>query len=360
MVTDKRRIEKFVAFSFIAAVMIGCAFVLKPFVLSLLWAAVLCVVTWPLYKILLKFLPNHPTIVASVMALVLLLVLFIPFILLGLTFTDSIRYATEWLETQKQAGLPLPPEWIERIPLIGNKLSEYWTRIALSEEPFFNRLQPAIKTSGLWILRHSLDLGQGIFNLTMGVLIAFFLYRDGKKVSAGVTEIFRLLSPNQYKRIMELINTTIQSVIYGTIGTALIQAAVAGIGFVIAGLPSPLLLAMFTFFLSFVALPPLVWIGAAAWLFAQGHNVWGIFMILYGLLVISSVDNVVKPYIISRGSKLPFIVTFIGVLGGIATFGFIGVFLGPTLLAVGYALTHEILTQYSSTKGSKANTADLP
>ena len=107
-----------------------------------------------------------------------------------------------------------------------------------------------------------------------------------------------------------------------------------------------MLLAFFTFFLSFVPFgPPIVWIGASIWLFAQGRIGWGIFMVVYGVLCISSVDNVVKPYIISRGSKLPFVVMFIGVLGGVATFGFIGIFLGPTLLAVGFSLAQEILGQ---------------
>ena len=106
---------------------------------------------------------------------------------------------------------------------------------------------------------------------------------------------------------------------------------------------------MLTFFLSFIPVgPPVIWIGASVWLFVGGHIGWGIFMVIYGLLAISSVDNVVKPYIISKGSKLPFIVMFIGVLGGIATFGFIGVFLGPTLLAVGYSLAEEILIKRTS------------
>jgi predicted PurR-regulated permease PerM len=101
---------------------------------------------------------------------------------------------------------------------------------------------------------------------------------------------------------------------------------------------------MFTFFLSFIpGGPVIVWIGASIWLFAGGQTGWGVFMIIYGMLVISSIDNIIKPYIISRGSKLSFIVMFIGVVGGVVTFGFIGVFLGPTLLAVGYSLTHEIL-----------------
>jgi predicted PurR-regulated permease PerM len=156
---------------------------------------------------------------------------------------------------------------------------------------------------------------------------------------------FQQISGDYAQHLLEVIQTTVRSIVYGTIGTALAQGLMAGIGFAIAGVPSPLLLATMTFILGFIPFgPPIIWIGASAWLFAEGHSGWGIFMIIYGIFAISGIDNFVKPYLISRGSKMSFIVTFIGVLGGIAAFGFIGVFIGPTLLAVGYSLAHEILT----------------
>ena len=193
-------------------------------------------------------------------------------------------------------------------------------------------------------MQHSLDVARGVFHLAMSVLIAFFLYRDGEGVVKQFREGFQRISGDYAQHLMDVVKTTVQSVVYGMIGTALAQGTMAWIGFTIAGVPSPILLAMFTFFLSFIpAGPPIVWIGASIWLFAGGQIGWGVFMIVYGILAISSIDNLIRPYIISRGSKLPFIVMFIGVVGGVVTFGFIGVFLGPTLLAVGYSLAHEIL-----------------
>ena len=115
----------------------------------------------------------------------------------------------------------------------------------------------------------------------------------------------------------------------------------AGIGFLIAGVPGAGVLALLTFFLSVVPVgPPLVWLPAALWLFHQGSTGWGIFMVIWGVGV-SSVDNVVKPWLISQGSAMPFLLIFFGVIGGALTFGFIGVFIGPTLLAVGYRLVAE-------------------
>jgi predicted PurR-regulated permease PerM len=159
-------------------------------------------------------------------------------------------------------------------------------------------------------------------------------------------EGFQRITGDYAPHLINVVQTTVRSVVYGVLGTALAQGIVAGIGFVIAGTPAPVILALLTFFLSFAPFgPPIIWIGASAWLFVKGRIGWGIFMALYGLFAISSVDNILKPYIMSRGSKQSFIVTFIGLLGGVAAFGFIGIFLGPTLLAVGLGLAQEILDQ---------------
>jgi len=128
----------------------------------------------------------------------------------------------------------------------------------------------------------------------------------------------------------------------GILGTALAQSVLALIGFWIAGVPGAMLLGLLTFFLSIIPMgPPLVWLPAALWLYFQGEIVWAIFMLVYGMVVISSIDNIVKPYLISRGGTLPLLLVFMGVLGGLMAFGFIGVFLGPVILAIGYSLLAE-------------------
>jgi predicted PurR-regulated permease PerM len=288
------------------------------------------------------------------MTIVLVLVLFVPFLIVGLTFTDSIRSGLQWLETHKESTLFPPPAWVARIPLAGPKISEYWANLAESAEPAVSQLKPWFQQAGLWLLKNSITVAQGIFNLAMSVLIAFFFFRDGDGVIANLRQGFQRISGDYAQHLINVLKTTVQCVVYGTIGTALAQGVAAGIGFAIAGVPSPMLLALFTFFLAFIPFgPPIVWITASIWLFAEGHTGWGIFMVVYGILAISAIDNVIKPYIISRGSKLSFIITFIGVLGGVATFGFIGVFLGPTLLAVGYSLAGEILTKRNSSAASK-------
>jgi predicted PurR-regulated permease PerM len=349
MVKNQQRIEQIAGLILIGAIIVGCALVLRPFVLAILWAAILCFVTWPLRELLLKWFRGRHNLTAAIMTVILLLVLFIPFLVVGLTFTSSIRSSMQWLEIHNDMTLLPLPAWVERIPYAGRTISESWSDMTENAEPVLNQLKPWFQEAGFWLLRHSLDFAQGVFSIAMSVLIAFFLYRDGEGVIANLREVFQRIGGDYAQRLMDVVKTTVRSVVYGTIGTALAQGIVAGIGFTIARVPSPMLLALFTFILGLIPFgPPIIWIGASVWLFADGHSGWGIFMIFYGLLCISGIDNFVKPYLISRGSKLSFIVMFIGVLGGIVTFGFIGVFLGPTLLAVGYSLAHEILTNRRS------------
>ena len=344
MFKNQQRIEQIAGIIFIAAVVVGCLFVLKPFISAILWAAVLCFATWPLRELLVKWLKGRKNLAAGLMTVIILLVLFVPFLVVGLTFTDSISAGLKWLDTHKESAMLPPPAWVERIPFVGERITTYWANLAEDAEPMLTRLRPWFQKAGLWLLKNSVTIAQGIFNLAMSVLIAFFLYRDGDGVIENLMRGFKRISGDYAQHLLNVVKNTVQSVVYGAIGTAIAQGAVAGIGFAIAGVPSPMLLGLFTFFLSFIPLgPPIVWVIASVWLFSEGHIAWGIFMVIYGVVCISSIDNLIKPYIISRSSRLSFIVTFIGVLGGVATFGFIGVFLGPTLLAVGYSLTHEII-----------------
>jgi len=354
MVKNQQRIEQIAGIILIGAIVAGCWLVLRPFVLAILWAGILCLATRPLQEVLLKWLKGRRTLVAGLMTFLLLLVLFVPFLVVGLSFTDSIQSVIVWLDAHQKSSLPPPPEWVGKIPLAGTTISEYWSRLAENTEPVLNWVKPWLKEVGLWLLKNSLVVAQGLFNLAMSLLIAFFFYRDGEGIVANLKEGFKRISGDYAQHLIDIVKATVRSVVYGVIGTAIVQGLVAGIGFAIAGVPWAMLLGLLTFFFAFIPVgPPMIWIGAAVWLFSQGHTGWGIFMIIYGLIGISSIDNVIKPYLISRGTKQSFIVMLIGILGGIVAFGFIGVFLGPTLLAVGFSLTHEILTQRRFDNASK-------
>jgi len=362
MVKYQKTIEQIAGLAVIGAIVVGCGFVLRPFISAILWAAILCFATWPLYELFLRWLRGRRTLAAALMTGVLSLVLIMPFVVVGLTLTDNIRSGVQWLDKkldEKQAAkhnagqdpneapaYSQPPAWLRHVPVIGETISQSWPNYVAMAESTLKEWKPSLKEAGLWLLSHSVELARDFLRLVMSVLIAFFFYRDGEGLVARLREGFQRISGDTAHHMLEVVKITVQSVVYGVLGTALAQGIVAGIGFVIAGAPAPMLLALLTFFLSFLPFgPPIVWICAAISLFAMGRTGAGIFMAVYGVLVISLVDNIIKPIIISRGSKLSFIVMLIGVLGGVAAFGFIGIFIGPTLLAVGFSLVHEILEQ---------------
>ena len=193
-----------------------------------------------------------------------------------------------------------------------------------------------------WLLIFGLTLGRGVLELALSIFVAFFLFRDGLAAAERLTTGVERIGGERGRHLLAVAGNTVRGVVYGILGTALAQAIVGGIGYVIAGVPGAGLLALLTFFVSVVPIlgTALVWLPAAMWLFHEGSTGWGIFMLIWGLGV-ANIDNVLKPWLISQGSKMPFILIFFGVLGGAAAFGFIGVFLGPTLLAVGFRVVEE-------------------
>jgi predicted PurR-regulated permease PerM len=182
-------------------------------------------------------------------------------------------------------------------------------------------------------------LAQGLLQMTLTAFVAFFFYRDGDAIMMRIRVGISRLAGGLGGSIIDTVRNTSDGVVYGLLGTAIAQGIVAGVGFVIAGIPAAALLGAATFVLSLVPFGPvLIWGGAAIWLFEHDQTGWAIFMVLYGALVISSIDNFIKPILISRGASLPLALVLLGVLGGVLVFGLVGLFLGPVFLAVGFAL----------------------
>jgi predicted PurR-regulated permease PerM len=192
--------------------------------------------------------------------------------------------------------------------------------------------------------------GEGVLQFSLIAFIGFFFYRDGAALAQAVRSGLERVTGSVAGRLLEIVGGTINGVMYGIVGTGLAQGLAAVVGLLIAGVPGALMLGFITAFLSIVpAGPPLVWIGATIWLFFQDHPGWAVFMALWGFFIVSGIDNIVKPLLISRGASLPFVLVLLGVLGGILAFGFIGIFLGPTLLAVGFRFVrHWAVPQHAS------------
>jgi predicted PurR-regulated permease PerM len=336
------KLEQSIGWIVLFVLLAGCLMVLRPFLSALLWAIVLCSSSWPVYSRLLGWFGNRRTLAALVMTLGMILIFLLPFIVVGSTLADNVKDLTAATKNMIADGPPAPPAWLAKIPGVGQQATEYWQSLAADTSKIWPEAQRLIEPASSWLLKGGLALGGGLIQLTFSIFIAFFLFRDGVAVAGRLTNAVERIGGERGKHLLTVAGSTVRGVVYGILGTALVQAIVAGMGFLIAGVPGAALLALLTFFASIVPVvgTALTTVPAAIWLFHQGSTGWGIFMLAWGALV-ASLDNVVKPLLISQGSDMPFILIFFGVLGGALTFGFIGVFLGPTLLAVGFRLVEE-------------------
>ena len=336
------KLEQNIGWVVLFILLAGCLLVLRPFVSALLWAVVLCSSSWPVYRRLLGWLGNRRTLAALVMTLGMILIILMPFLIVGSTLADNVKDLTVAAKRMIAAGPPRPPAWLAKVPGVGQQATEYWQNLAADTSKIWPEAQRLIEPASAGLLKGGLALGGGLIQLALSIFIAFFLFRDGVAAAGRLATAVERIGGERGKHLLIVAGNTVRGVVYGILGTALVQAIVAGIGFLIAGVPGVALLALLTFFSSIVPIvgTALTWVPAAIWLFHQGATGWGIFMLVWGFGV-ANLDNVVKPWLISQGSNLPFILIFFGVLGGALTFGFIGVFLGPTLLAVGYRLVTE-------------------
>jgi predicted PurR-regulated permease PerM len=333
-----RRMERTLKTSAVVLLIGGCIVVVWPFLSALMWAAILCFTTWPLYARLLKAVGGRRSAAAALMTLAITLVLVAPFAVMAASLSDDVQHASESIRTHLADGPPPPPAFLLKIPLVGSRLDLYWRELAGSNAARVQQLHEWIEPIKTYSLKIVVAMGSGMVELFASLIIAFFLYRDGVAAADRLTRAIDRLGGEQGRQLLDTAGKTVRGVVYGILGTALAQSVVAGIGFAIARIPQAALLAFLTFFLSVLPVgPPLIWIPATLWLLAKGKIGWAIFMACWGVLI-SSVDNVIKPLIISRGGSLPFILILLGILGGALAFGFIGVFLGPTLLAMGFQL----------------------
>jgi predicted PurR-regulated permease PerM len=339
MLKNMNRVEAVAALVAVAFLAAGCLAVLRPFMSAILWAAVLAYTTWPLLLRMDGWMRGRRSLAAFTMTAIVALVLVLPFVVAGITLAENVSRMENLLRFI-QGGLPIEtPEWVRRLPWIGPTIERAWPGFAQDTGEISKALKAAGVWFGKWLLTHSLDFGKGVMQLALSVVIVFVFYRDGDRMTVRINAGAHRIAGDVSQHLLSVAGSTVRSVVYGIIGTALAQAIMAAIGFWMAGVPSPFLLGLLTFILALIpGGPPFVWIPATLWLFYAGEPGWGVFMAAWGLLVISGIDNLVRPYLISRGSNLPFIIILLGALGGVFTFGFIGLFLGPVLLAVGYAL----------------------
>jgi predicted PurR-regulated permease PerM len=326
----------------LAGIAVGCWLVLQPFLSAIFWAAILVFTTWPVFNWLRHRIGGRESLAAGIMILLTAILIVLPLALAAPAGADDVNLLRKAIEDLLAAGLPDAPHWVRSIPLVGPTVGEYWDQWAADLSGVVEVLKPyfgMIAESGLKMM---LNLASGILQFLLALLVAFFFYASGDLLAQHIERIVHRIAGERAPRLIAVTGATVRGTVYGILGTALVQGMLTTFGLWISGVPRPLLLGAIAGFISVLPIgAPVVWIPAALWLLGTGHTGWGIFLGAYGLLIVSGSDNVIRPYFIARGAKLPFLLTILGVLGGALAFGLLGIFLGPVLLGVGFTLVAE-------------------
>jgi predicted PurR-regulated permease PerM len=329
------RIVKIVA---AALLVIGAAVVLEPFLAAGLFAAVFVAATWPLHLAVRRAVRGSDTAAATIMTVLAIVLVILPFAWL---VNNAIERVPGWIAAAQAwfaDGPPPPPAWLQRIPL-GGWLDAYWRELAADPG--------ALRTLGTRLIASGREplilagrlIAEGVLQLLLGTFVAFFFYRDGAALVRSLRAGMARIAGEMSDELLAIVHDTVRGVVIGIVGAALAQGAVATVGFLIAGVPAAFLLGGLTALLALIPGGAAVaWLGATIWLLTEQQVGWAIFMVVWGVALVSSIDNVVRPLLISRGASLSFALAFVGVVGGLFAFGFVGIFLGPALLALTWRL----------------------
>ena len=339
MAPQANRIEIVAAVTLLALVVIGCFVILWPFLAALSWSVILTLATWPAYHWLETRLGGRRTLAALLMTSLLAFAFILPFALVWPKLAQNVGLLAVEGRALLHNRSPGPPAWLVEIPIVGARAQAAWQEYADDLRALADQASVYVPATASWLLAALRALGAGFLELVLSVVATFFFYRDGRAAAHKLRTVVERIAGDRGEHLLQVAGETIKGVVYGIIGAAFAQGALIGLGLWVAGVPAPFFLGILACFISILpAGAMLVWLPAALWLLYGGETGWGVFMLLWGALVVGSVDNVLKPYLIGRGSALPLLLVFLGVFGGAKAFGFLGIFLGPTILAVGQTL----------------------
>ncbi|WP_295748726.1 AI-2E family transporter YdiK [Undibacterium sp.] len=317
----------------------GSLWVLRPFLGSLIWAVMLVVATWPMLVSLERKLGGKRGLAVSVMTLGMLLLLVIPLWLAISTIAEHAEGIVSLAKKFADTGLPQPPAWVQTVPLVGNKLATTWGQLADGgAQGLVSKAQPYAAQTGSWVLSQVGSVGGLLLQFILVVMMSAILYSTGEVAAHSVRRFgYRLAGERGLSSIL-LAGGAIRGVALGVGVTAIVQTVLGGIGLAIAGVPfASLLSALMLMFCIAQIGPALVLFPAVGWMFWMGHSSWGVFLLIWSLIV-TTLDNFLRPMLIRKGADLPLLLIFAGVIGGMLGFGLIGLFIGPVVLAVTYTL----------------------
>lgn len=325
---------------FIGLMLAACLWILRPFVGPGLWAAMIVVATWPMMRRVQGLLWQRRSLAVAAMSLLLLLLFVVPLTLAVLTIVGNADRLLEWARQMSDYHLPeLPPAWLTQLPLLGGLVERSWEQATLlGLRDLWPKLTPYAGSLTRWFVGQVGGVGFMLLQGLVTVLIASVMYATGEDAAALVRRFALRLGGERGAEVVDLAGGAIRGVALGVGGTAAAQALISGLGLLLAGVPFAGLLTALMFMLCIAQIGPLlVLVPAVAWLFWSGSVGWGIALAVVAVLV-TTLDNVLRPLLIRMGANLPLLLIFCGVIGGLLSMGLVGIFVGPLVLAVAWRL----------------------
>jgi predicted PurR-regulated permease PerM len=321
-------------------IFIGSTFwIMRPFLIPLIWAALIVIATWPVLLKLQALLGGRRGLAVTIMTLAILLIVLIPLTLAVLAIVNNAEDISARVRSLALSIPISPPQWLERIPLAGEKLATQWSAFtALSPEERSSLVAPHVRTDMLWFIAKVGSIGMTMLQFLLTTIITAILYANGEIVRSGILGFSRRMAGQRGEDVAVLAAQSIRGVALGVVLTAFIQTGLGGIGLAVAGVPAVAILTAVMLMLCLAQLgPALVLFPAVIWLFWKGDVLWGSVLLAFTLPAVI-LDNIIRPILIKKGADLPLLLIFAGVIGGLIAFGVIGLFIGPVVLAVTYTL----------------------
>jgi predicted PurR-regulated permease PerM len=324
---------------FIVALAVASFWVLLPFLMSLLWASLIVIATWPAMQGLQARLGDRRGLAVTIMTLAILLEVLAPLTVAVFTIVDHAEGIVAKVQALAAAPLPAPPAWVERIPVAGGKLAVKWRETAaLGPEERLALATPYTGRVLQWFADQAGSIGLTLMQFLLTTIVAAIMYANGETVRSGILGFARRLAGAEGEAAAVLAGKAARGVALGVVVTAIVQTALGGAGLFIAGVPGASLLTalMLMLCLAQIGVGPVL-LPAVGWLYWKGSTGMGTVLLVFAVLALT-VDNVLRPLLIKKGADLPLILIFAGVIGGLVAFGVVGLFVGPVVLAIASTL----------------------
>lgn len=314
-----------------------CFDIIRPFVTAVAWAAIIATAVYPVYHRLEQALGGRRGPAAVLFTLFMLVVFIVPIVLLSGTMVETAQQLSADL-SDGTLSIPPPPEKVATWRFIGEPLYDFWSLASENLAEALQKVSPQLKALGSWSLSLVASAGLGILQFLLAILIAGALLANAGKGARITHAIAARLAGPRGPEFADLAQDTVRSVARGILGVALIQSLIAGLGFLVVGLPAPGLLSLICLLLAVVQLGILpVLLPAVIYVFSTADTLTASLFLAWCLFA-GVIDNILKPLLLGRGVRVPMLVIFVGAIGGLVASGIIGLFVGAVVLALSYTL----------------------